>query len=113
GRTLPGSAAVRLVRYDLTTGQIRLDEHGRAHDCAIDEIGLLIAEPAPDCPSEILLRGLFSAGDRWASTEHLFRRDADGDHWLIAHVADLVRTEYGVAAPSRAEDALGALDAVE
>jgi putative long chain acyl-CoA synthase len=112
GRPLPGSAEVRLIRYDLTAGRIHLDAHGRAQDAAVDEIGLLIAEPAPDCPSEILLRGLFAPGDRWASTEHLFRRDADRDYWLVAHTADVVRTADGPGAPDRAEDALGALPEV-
>jgi putative long chain acyl-CoA synthase len=112
GRPLPGSAPVRLVRYDLTNRRIVTDEHGVAIEAADDEIGLLVARPSADAASERQLRGLFAPGDRWVSTDHLFRRDADGDHWLIGHVSELVVTPSGVAAPTLAEEALGALDAV-
>ncbi|HEX3610940.1 MAG TPA: AMP-binding protein [Sporichthyaceae bacterium] len=113
GRPLPGSAPVRVVRYDLTGRQIKIGPDGFAVECAPGEVGLLVARPTADQPTDCLLRGLFTPGDRWVSTEHLFIRDADGDHWLIDHVGDLIDTVDGVAAPSRCEEALGTLAAVE
>jgi len=113
GRALPGSAPARLVRYDPVAGRPVTNEHGLAVECAVGESGLLVAEAAADDGSAVPLRGLFSPGDRWASTEHLFHRDGDGDYWLVAHVADLVRTGLGMATPSRAEEALGSLAAVD
>jgi putative long chain acyl-CoA synthase len=112
GRPLPGSAAVRLVRYDLAERRIVSDAQGVAIQAAAGEIGLLVARPTAEAAGDRALRGLFAPGDRWVSTDHLFRRDADGDHWLIGHVSELVTTEGGVAAPSLAEEALGGLDAV-
>jgi putative long chain acyl-CoA synthase len=112
GRPLPGSAPVRLVRYDLAARRIVTDAAGAAIEAATGEIGLLIAGGTPESAEERQLRGLFAPGDRWVSTDHLFRRDSDGDHWLIGHVSELVDTVSGVAAPSLAEEALGALDAV-
>ncbi|HEX3827345.1 MAG TPA: AMP-binding protein [Sporichthyaceae bacterium] len=112
GRPLPGSAPVRLVRYDLAERRIATDARGLAIEAAVGEIGLLVARPTAEAVGDRALRGLFAPGDRWVSTDHLFRRDADGDHWLIGHVSELVTTDGGVAAPSLAEEALGGLDAV-
>lgn len=112
GRPLPGSAPVRLIRYDLAERRIATDAHGVAIEAAVGEVGLLVARPIAEAAGDRALRGLFAPGDRWVSTEHLFRRDDDGDHWLIGHVSELVTTGTGVAAPSLAEEALGGLDAV-
>ncbi len=112
GRPLPGSAEVRVVAYDLDTGQVLLDADGRGRACDPDETGLLVARSGPDAPAEDDLRGLFELADRWRSTDHLFRADVDGDLWLVGHLSDLVRTAAGVVSPLPAEEALGALDAV-
>jgi putative long chain acyl-CoA synthase len=63
---------------------------------------------APERP----LRGIFVKGDSWVSTGDLFRRDADGDHWIVDHVEDLILTSSGPLASIPIEDAVGDLDAV-
>ncbi len=113
GRPLPGAAEVRIVGYDLDRGQVLAGEDGLAVACAPDETGLLVARAPRGPVSPRALRGLFSPEDAWLSTSHLFRRDADGDYWLVAHVSDLVHTEAGTVSPGPAEDAIGSLDAVD
>ncbi len=115
GRPLPGSAEVAVVRCDLATGEVLRDTSplgdGLARRCETDEAGLLIAETSASTPGA--LRGVFTPDDAWSSTGHVFRRDADGDHWLVGALADLVHTIGGVVAPAPVEDALGELGAVE
>jgi putative long chain acyl-CoA synthase len=112
GRPLPGSAEVRVVVWDPGSGEPILDEDGRATECAPGEAGLLLARTLRPTPEPDDLRGLFEPDDRWRSTQHLFRADADGDLWLVGHLADLVHTPDGVVSPLPAEEALGALAAV-
>ena len=54
--------------------------------------------PAPAATGESgprMLRGVFERGDAWISSESLFSRDADGDHWLIDSLATVIRTAEG------------------
>jgi putative long chain acyl-CoA synthase len=111
GRPIPGSADVTIVACDLATGEVLRDLDGLARPCGTDEAGLLVARTAADTPGA--LRNLLEPDDAWSSTGHVFRRDADGDHWLVGALADLVHTAGGVVPPAPAEDALGALEAVE
>lgn len=115
GRPIPGSAEVSIVACDLATGEVLRDASGLgdglARACATDEPGLLIARTPANTPGA--LRGVFTPDDSWSSTGHVFRRDADGDHWLVGALADLVHTTGGVVAPAPVEDALGHLDAVD
>jgi putative long chain acyl-CoA synthase len=111
GRPLPGSAEVAVVHCDLATGEARRDYDGLAALCGPNEVGLLIARTSTSTPAP--LRSVLEPDDAWLSTRHLFRRDADGDHWLVGAVADLVHTAGGVVPPGPVEDALGELDAVE
>jgi putative long chain acyl-CoA synthase len=86
---------------------------GFARRCADGETGLLLARAgtSADAP-ERPLRGIFVKGDAWVSTNDLFRRDADGDHWIVDHVEDLILTASGPLASIPIEDAVGDLDAV-
>ena len=111
GRPIPGSAEVSVVHCDLASGEVRRDFDGLAAVCGPDEVGLLVARTRATTPGA--LRSLLESGDAWASTRHLFRRDADGDHWMVAALADLVHTAGGVVPPAPVEDALGQLDSVE
>jgi putative long chain acyl-CoA synthase len=115
GRPIPGSAEVAIVACDLATGEVLRDTSGLgdglARVCATDEPGLLLARTAASTPGA--LRGVLAPDDSWSSTGHVFRRDAEGDHWLVGALADLVHTTGGVVAPAPAEDALGRLDAVD
>jgi putative long chain acyl-CoA synthase len=114
GRPLPGSAEVRLVRYDLERGQPIEGPDGLAQECDTDEVGMLLARADPAAAmTEHLLRGIFAPGDGWHETGDLFRRDADGDHWLVSPVQSLIRTAQGFVFPIPITDALGDLPAVD
>ena len=41
------------------------------------------------------LRGVFAKSDAWLPTGDLFRRDGDGDFWLVDHVTGMARTAGG------------------
>ena len=45
---------------------------------------MLLAHPrGPVDPTASVKRGVFAPADTWVSTEYLFRRDEDGDYWLV------------------------------
>ena len=51
--------------------------------------------PTRSPPATAILRGVFEPGDAWLETGDLFRRDVDGDFWLVDHVPSLIRTAAG------------------
>lgn len=112
GRPLPGCAELRLVAYDLAAGRLAEGPDGLAVACATDEAGLLLARADGGRTAAGALRGLLEPADAWLSTGRLFRRDADGDYWLLADLADVVRAAAGPVLSAAVEDAIGALDAV-
>ncbi len=116
GRRLPGSAEVRLAAYDVEARTLVLGEDGLARECAEGEVGVLLSRVRTDelaATSGALLRGVFRPDDAWLSTDDLFRRDADGDLWLVDHATELVRTAAGPVAAMPIQDALGELEAVD
>ena len=115
GRPLPGSAAVRIAAYDVAAGRLREGTDGFAQACPSGEVGMLLSRLDHDRGGLLgtPLRGVFSKGDAWETTGDLFRRDGEGDYWLIDHVSNVIRTADGVVFPGVIEDALGALDAVD
>ena len=93
GRPLPGSAEVRIARYDLDAQGLVLNRDGFAKRCGIDEVGMLMVRVGPTEPLSITpLRSLFRRDDAWVATGDLFRRDADGDYWRVDGVADVIHT---------------------
>ncbi|MBW8486288.1 AMP-binding protein [Actinomadura parmotrematis] len=115
GRPLPGSAEVRLARYDLERAALATGPDGLAEECAPGEIGMLLARirPAMIASAARPVRGVFAAEDAWAVTGDLFRRDEDGDFWLVGRDAELIRTEEGIVPPGPIRDALGDLPYVD
>jgi putative long chain acyl-CoA synthase len=113
GRPLPGTPEVRIAAYDQESEQLILARGGFVRRCGPDEVGLLLARARPTDTSVTPMRGVFSRDDAWLSTGDLFRRDADGDHWRLDGVYDVIHTADGpvLAAPIR--DALGDLAAVD
>jgi putative long chain acyl-CoA synthase len=114
GRPLPGSAEVRIARYDMESAQLVLGQDGLAVECRANEIGMLMARVEPHEPlSTVPLRGVFSRDDAWLMTGDLFRRDPDGDYWRIDNVADVIHTAEGAVFAGPIRDALGDLPAVD
>ena len=112
GRPLPGSAELRIAAWDPESGRLALGPDGLAHECATDEVGMLLAR-ADATTTAAPLRGLFEPNDAWLETSDLFRRDADGDFWLVDHVHALVRTAEGVIATRPICDALAEIRAID
>ena len=114
GRPLPGSAEVRIAGYDLDLGRIREDDRGLAVEAVVGEPGLLLARLRPgQARGERVLRGVFEPGDAWTSSETLFRRDGDGDFWIVDALSALVRTAGRVIAPRPYAEALAELEPVD
>ena len=115
GRPLPGSARVRIAALDLEAGKLESTDDGFARECDQNEIGVLVSEVDPDSnpTAETPLRGVFQANDAWVATGDLFRRDADGDFWLLDTITSLIRTKEGPFAPTQVRDALWSVPAVD
>jgi putative long chain acyl-CoA synthase len=114
GQPLPGSAEVRLAAYDAEERRLLEGEDGFALPCARHEPGMLLSRVRPEAIAAAggALRGVFEAGDAWLETGDLFRRDIDGDFWLVDHVPALVRSPDGIVAAGPIQDALADLDGV-
>ena len=113
GRPLPGSARVDLAAYDAAGGRLAVGPDGFALPCGPDEVGLLLARPRDPAASGTVLRGVFARGDSWLATGDLFRRDRDGDYWLVDFAAAVVVSDGRAAYSVPVEDALGNVPAVE
>ena len=115
GRPLPGSAEVRLARYDLENGRLAEGPDGFAVRCEPGEIGMLLARVRPSAAGSAsrVVRGVFRPEDAWTITGDLFRRDADGDYWLVGREAELIGTAEGIVPPGPIRDALGDLPYVD
>ncbi|HEX5142941.1 MAG TPA: acyl-CoA synthetase, partial [Mycobacterium sp.] len=84
GRPLPGGGQVELAAYDAESDLILEDERGFVQIPQPDQVGVLLSRPrGPVDPTASVKRGVFAPADTWVSTESLFRRDADGDFWLV------------------------------
>lgn len=114
GRPVPGTAKVELVAYDPVTEQIQTDGSGFARRCADNEVGLLIGKATEGIDlSDGGLRGVFTAGDAWMPTENLFRRDSDGDYWLVDRTDTVIHTERGPVFTQPIVDVLNDITAVD
>ncbi|WP_228001960.1 acyl-CoA synthetase [Nocardia australiensis] len=114
GRPVPGTARVQLVAYDPVTEQILVDESGFARRCADNEVGLLIGKASEGVDiSDGGLRGVFAPGDAWMPTENLFRRDSDGDYWLVDRTDTAIITPRGPVYMQPIVDTLNDITAVD
>jgi putative long chain acyl-CoA synthase len=115
GRPLPGSSEVRLARWDAEAGKLAEGSDGLVLECATDEVGMLLSRVRPEMieTSKTPLRSLFEPDDAWLATGDLFRRDVDGDFWIVDHAPALIRTRAGMVAAFPIQDALGDLEAVD
>jgi putative long chain acyl-CoA synthase len=115
GRPLPGSAEVRIARYDTVAGRLVEGDDGFAVRCGRGEVGMLLARAPRDASVATAspLRGVFEVDDAWMATGDLCRKDNDGDIWLVDHVTGLVRTAHGPVATVPVEDALMSVPGVD
>ena len=115
GKPLPGSARVRIARYDATGGRLEVGRDGFAISCDTDEVGMLLAEVDAEraMGTHSPLRGVFRRYDAWMPTGDLFRRDSNGNFWLVDHVVALTHTADGIVYSVPIEDALGRLAGVD
>ncbi|MFI1918623.1 AMP-binding protein [Nocardia sp. NPDC020380] len=114
GRPVPGTARVELIAYDPTTDEILVDDSGFARRCADNEVGLLIGTASDTVDlSAGGLRGVFAPGDSWMPTENLFRRDSDGDYWLMDRRDTVIHTPRGPVYTQPIVDLLNDITAVD
>ncbi|CAN5656616.1 acyl-CoA synthetase [soil metagenome] len=114
GRPLPGGGQVELAAYDADSDLILEHDDGFVRVAGPDEVGVLLARPrGPIDPTASVKRGVFAPGDTWVSTEYLFRRDADGDYWLVGNRGALIKTARGIIYPEPITDALSKVSAVD
>jgi putative long chain acyl-CoA synthase len=114
GRPLPGAGRVELGAYDAEHDLILENDRGFVQVADVNQVGLLLAQSnGPIDPTASVKRGVFAPGDTWISTEYLFRRDEDGDYWLMGRRGSLVRTERGLVYSEPVTDALGLITGVD
>jgi putative long chain acyl-CoA synthase len=114
GRPLPGGGYVELAAYDAEDDLILEDDRGFVRRADTNEVGVLLAHPrGPVDPTASVKRGVFAPADTWVSTEYLFRRDEDGDYWLVDNRGAVIHTERGCVYASSVNDAVGRLVAVD
>ncbi len=114
GRPLPGSTKIRLGGYDAATGRFVEDDHGFVRPCADDEVGVLLAKPRSGLDAaRVSMRGVFAEGDTWITTDHLFRRDSDGDYWFVDNRNTVIQSVRGPVFCQPICDALGDITAID
>ena len=114
GRPLPGSAEMRIARYDPEAEQIEEDEDGFAIACDDGEPGLLLARVgARTSATASTRRDVFERDDAWVSSDSVCIRDDDGDHWLLGSTDAFIHTDAGAIAPLPIVRALEAVPAVD
>lgn len=114
GRPLPGSTKVRLGGYDAATGRFIEDDHGFVSRCADDEVGVLLAKPRSGRDAApVSMRGVFAEGDTWITTDHLFRRDRDGDYWFVDNRNTVIQSVRGPVFCQPICDALGDVTVID
>lgn len=114
GRPLPGGGQVELAAYGADDDLILENERGFVQVAGTNEAGVLLARPrGPIDPTASVKRGVFTPADTWISTEYLFRRDDDGDFWLLGTRRGVIRTRRGIVYPEPITDAISLLPAVD
>ncbi|MHA7651052.1 AMP-binding protein [Mycobacterium sp. ML4] len=114
GRPLPGSSEIRLAAYDPASGLFIQDVDGFVRPCGDDEIGVLLTKPRSGLDAaRVSMRSVFGHGDTWISTDHLFRRDGDGDYWFVDNRNTVIRSAYGPVFGQPICDALGNITVID
>lgn len=114
GRPLPGSSTILLGSYDSAAGRFIEDARGFVRPCVDDEVGVLLAKPRSgrDAAS-VSMRSVFEEGDTWVTTDHLFRRDTEGDYWYVDNRNTVIQSMRGPVFRQPICDALGDIAAID
>lgn len=103
-----------MAAYSAEEDLILEDERGFVQVADTDEVGVLLARPrGPVDPTASVKRGVFAPADTWVSTEALFRRDADGDFWLVGTRNTVTHTARGVVFDEPITNAVSMIRAVD
>jgi putative long chain acyl-CoA synthase len=114
GRPLPGAGRVELGAYDAEHDLILENARGFVQVADTNQVGVLLAQSnGPIDPTASVKRGVFAPADTWISTEYLFRRDEDGDYWLMGRRGTVVHTKRGLVYAEPVTDALGLINGVD
>ncbi|MDF2584097.1 MAG: acyl-CoA synthetase [Mycobacterium sp.] len=114
GRPLPSGPQVELGAYDVEDDLILEEDSGFVRRAEAGEVGVLLARPrGPVDPTASVKRGVFAPADTWVSTEQLFRRDEDGDFWLLDNRSSVIRTSDGPVFTAAVNDAVSRAGAVD
>lgn len=114
GRPLPGGGQIELAAYDADADLILEADDGFVRHAEPDEVGVLLARPrGPVDPGASVRRGVFAPADTWVATESLFRRDADGDFWLVGTRNGVIHTARGPVFGDSITDLVGGIGAVD
>lgn len=114
GRPLPGGGRVELAAYDVDDDLILEEDNGFVRVAETGEVGVLLAQSrGPVDPRASIKRGVFAPADTWVSTEYLFRRDEDGDFWLVDNRTGVIRTDRGPVYAAAVNDTVGRIGAVD
>lgn len=114
GRPLPGSSKIELGAYDPAANRFIEDEHGFVRRCADNEVGVLLAKPRSGLDSaSVSMRSVFVKGDTWITTDHLFRRDSDGDYWFVDNRNTVIQSMCGPVFRQPICDTLGDVAAID
>ena len=88
--------------------------HGFVRPCADDEVGVLLAKSRPGLDAaRVSMRGVFAEGDTWITTDHLFRRDSDGDYWFVDNRNTVIQSMRGPVFCQPICDALGDITVID
>ena len=88
--------------------------HGFVRPCADDEVGVLLAKSRPGLDAaRVSMRGVFAEGDTWITTDHLFRRDRDGDYWFVDNRNTVIQSMRGPVFCQPICDALGDITVID
>lgn len=114
GRPLPETNKVRLAAYDPMEDRFITDRRGFVAEAETESVGLLLSSARQRQEvGATVLRDVFTRGDRWVTTDRLFRRDSDGDYWLMGTVHNVVRSADGPIYPKPILDVLTRMEQVE
>ncbi len=113
GKPLPATNAVRLAAYDLDGDRLVTGATGYVREASADEPGLLLTQASQrNETGSLVLRDVFGRRDRWEVADHLFRRDYEGDYWLLGHVNSVAYSADGAVFPQPIVDALSRMPQV-